>query len=103
MRQAISHTTDCAICNRVAVQRSKITPIERVPGKGAAQPLEMAEHARCQKCGILMGPGHIEAASNSLCGTCQCRGTVTTAPLTLEQKRSTIGRRGWHSDYAADR
>lgn len=103
MREATPPKNDCAICKQAAVQRSQVTPIERVPGKAALQLPEMAEHARCEKCGILMGPGHIEAAGNSMCGTCQCRGTATSAPLTLEQRRSAIGRRGWHSDYPTER
>ncbi len=103
MREATSHTTDCAICKQVAVQRSRVEPAERIPGKGFPQAMEMADHARCEKCGILMGPGHIEAASNSLCGTCQCRVSTADRSSPPERKRSTIGRRGWLSDYPAER
>jgi hypothetical protein len=65
--------------------------------------LEMATHARCEQCGILMGPGHIEASTSSLCGTCVCRHRASQAGGEPPIRRSTIGRRGWLSDYAVER
>jgi hypothetical protein len=123
MRQAIPHATQCHICSRVAALKARAEPIGRLKAKpfhrsSEANPSprqsaaaewqddadaflrrEMARHSRCAKCGILTGPGHIEAGDTALCGTCQGRNPGLPAPAT---KRHTIGRRGWHSDYSLD-
>lgn len=123
MREATPRGAQCDICSRVAALKARAEPISRIkarptnrsspltPGQTAAAEWqddadaflrrEMAGHSRCAKCGILTGPGHIEAGEASLCGTCQCRqgpGSLQTQVT----KRHTIGRRGWHSDYSPE-
>jgi hypothetical protein len=66
----------------------------------AALQKEMAPHPRCSLCGILMGPGHVEAGSASLCGTCDHRHT-TDVPLPPGAAQPLAGRRGWFSDHIA--
>lgn len=62
---------------------------------------EMEPHPRCGACGILMGPGHIEAGTGSLCGTCHdTRRTPTIGEDDLPARQA-FGRRGWLSDYTA--
>ena len=124
MRHETSRSAECDICKRVGELRLRAEPIGRFVARaflrstevdrspvesaaaawnieaGAFLRREMATHARCKQCGILMGPGHIEPASAEMCGTCQIRRSSKAANDSVQVIRSSFGRRGWHSDYS---
>jgi hypothetical protein len=122
--------SECSTCSRIAAMRVKAAAVERVSGGrptpafgrrseaektarqlaasewsleiAAIMRKEMAPHPRCAACGILMGPGHIEQGSDSLCRTCQYRRTAGRAAADLPPERPAVGRRGWLSDYSVE-
>ena len=44
------------------------------------------EHPRCGACGILMGPGHVEAADAELCSTCSSAGGAIRTLITKQRE-----------------
>ena len=123
MRQETTQGVECGICNRMVALKTRAASVERFIGNvlRPAPPVnvsprqaaaiawhadisaylrkEMAPHAKCRECGILMGPGHVEAGDSPMCGTCATRRLQAQASYHAERRRSTIGRRGWLSDY----
>lgn len=124
------HATECPTCGRVAAFKMKASTLGRFtahvlppahlrPSEADASPLqqaiadwslsvgaflrrEMAPHPRCAACSILMGPGHLEAGTERLCGTCCDRRPANGAAVDMGISRKAIGRRGWLSDYAVE-
>lgn len=124
------HVTECSTCSRIAALKLKASALGRFtadvlpaahlrPSEADASPLqlaiadwslsvgaflrrEMAPHPRCAACSILMGPGHLEAGTEGLCGTCCDRRPVRGNGVGIVIGRKAIGRRGWLSDYAVE-
>jgi hypothetical protein len=124
MTRARLQDSACADCRRVAAFKARGDELREFIGPGqrafAAQRLppetteweqtaltwslqiiaclkrEMATHARCGACSILIGEGHLEAGAGGYCGTC-----AITRGLAEEANggRVVIGRRGWSSDH----
>lgn len=62
---------------------------------------EMAPHPKCESCGILMGPGHIEVGIAPLCRTCGQRHPNGKVSNLVPVDQAFAGRRGWFSDHVA--
>lgn len=60
---------------------------------------EMAPHAACESCGILLGPGHLEQGENGYCRTCAFTNTCAKPAGYDATRNGDVGRRGWLPDY----
>lgn len=127
MRRETAPKSTCEICDRVAELRLRSQPIARVLGRrfvrsnederapvdptalawnteaSASLTREMSTHARCARCSILMGPGHVESVGADVCRTCQVRHSSTAASDSGKATATTYGQRGWYHDGLSKR
>jgi len=106
-----TNAAECAVCKITTDQKSHHLPSDGIlpgrrlagwPSSEEATESSLVPHPRCASCGILMGPGHIEAGTDRFCGTCAATRRANDQ-ADGSPARPVYGQRGWRNDQTLRR